>query len=716
MKPLCLKDSQSSTGMSDLQYQAFKLKKILEERIVNARPTKVLKKACGLDFIAPDDYFNSNLILQLLPPDDESNPSPHQKSTNCEILIHLAMQNESSELFISTMNAINENLEHWVESGINPKKIACVIIVDGISNFMKAYEKEKDFFKDFFDEQIIMQRFQVTKIENCEISDSDKSDQDEFAHCFAQKRLFGNCSTPLSIIFCVKHHTKRKLNTHLWFFGGFCSLFQPKYVMMLDVGVTPLPRSLFYLYEALECDLNLAGCCGELKALNPNYWRRLIPPQAAEYKFFHMLDKASESVLGFVTVLPVGFSAFRWEAFSDQQEKYSLEDSPLWGNYFKSICNPELMDNMNANIYLAEDRVLSLPLFTTPNKAYVLRYVKKSVAQVPFPESFPLLMMQRKKWINGAMFALIDSFRKCGKICKTSHRLATKFGFILQTCFYCMSVTLPWFIVGIYSLAIRITIKIIFHEDNSALYQIGNLIFLLYICIIILLIVLSLSIKPKRIENVYRGISAIFAIYQTFLIGTIIWLLISSGLSYVTLGFIASAVALAIITCLNGEILTVIVGGMYYILLQPTFINVLSIYAVCNIHDCTWECMPEALNAEERKKNEEFEGARTKWLLLWAYCNSLLFYVVSAISNSETYELWLFGIVWISNSFAMVKVFLSIMHIFDEWSKKKPKDKRLLEGKEGKKKKTTAHRGNLPLGHSGKNNNWRIFPRDNEVI
>ena len=41
--------------------------------------------------------------------------------------------------------------------------------------------------------------------------------------------------------------------------------------MLLDVGTRPLPGSLFYLYEAMECDENLGGCCGEIRPMNPSY-------------------------------------------------------------------------------------------------------------------------------------------------------------------------------------------------------------------------------------------------------------------------------------------------------------------------------------------------------------------------------------------------------------------------------------------------------------
>ena len=45
-------------------------------------------------------------------------------------------------------------------------------------------------------------------------------------------------------------------------------MINPTYVMLLDVGTKPLKGSLFYLYEAMVCDKQLAGCCGEIKPMD----------------------------------------------------------------------------------------------------------------------------------------------------------------------------------------------------------------------------------------------------------------------------------------------------------------------------------------------------------------------------------------------------------------------------------------------------------------
>jgi chitin synthase len=68
----------------------------------------------------------------------------------------------------------------------------------------------------------------------------------------------------MQTFFVVKQQNKRKLNTHLWFFGGFCRMLNPKYVMLLDVGTGPKPKALYLLWKAMRDDVNCGGCCGEI--------------------------------------------------------------------------------------------------------------------------------------------------------------------------------------------------------------------------------------------------------------------------------------------------------------------------------------------------------------------------------------------------------------------------------------------------------------------
>jgi chitin synthase len=78
-------------------------------------------------------------------------------------------------------------------------------------------------------------------------------------------------------------------------------------------------------------------------------------------------------------VLPGAFSAYRWDA---------IDGKPLWKEYFYSLKYPHELTCFNANVYLAEDRVLCLNIVASEGKKYHLRYVKSSTAETDVPDTF----------------------------------------------------------------------------------------------------------------------------------------------------------------------------------------------------------------------------------------------------------------------------------------------------------------------------------------
>lgn len=79
-------------------------------------------------------------------------------------------------------------------------------------------------------------------------------------------------------------------------------------------------------------------------------------------------------------MLPGAWSAYRYEALikSDKYEPNLLERS-----YFKMILNPDLeeKDYQEANMYLAEDRILSLGIYCQMDERYTLKYVPNAHAR-----------------------------------------------------------------------------------------------------------------------------------------------------------------------------------------------------------------------------------------------------------------------------------------------------------------------------------------------
>ena len=57
-----------------------------------------------------------------------------------------------------------------------------------------------------------------------------------------------------------------------------------------------------------------------------------------------------------------------------------------------------------ANEYLAEDRIMCLQIFIRRSKKYKLAYVPDAKAYTDAPNSIDVLMKQRRRWMNGALF------------------------------------------------------------------------------------------------------------------------------------------------------------------------------------------------------------------------------------------------------------------------------------------------------------------------
>lgn len=169
---------------------------------------------------------------------------------------------------------------------------------------------------------------------------------------------------------------------------GFCCYLQPTYVQMIDIGTIPLHNSISKIFLYLEKFKFVGGAAGEIEVFAPtdkelgypktnkkgeNKKRTcsekfeafvLVNAQYVEYKVSHYLDKSFESLFGFVSVLPGAFSTFRWEA---------LQGDPL-KSFFKGL-DGDKHTAKEANMYLAEDRVMCLEILRKYSKDYVLRYL-----------------------------------------------------------------------------------------------------------------------------------------------------------------------------------------------------------------------------------------------------------------------------------------------------------------------------------------------------
>lgn len=65
-------------------------------------------------------------------------------------------------------------------------------------------------------------------------------------------------------------------------------------------------------------------------------------------------------------------------------------------------------NNLNleeSNMYLAEDRILCLAMFSQKNFNYILKYIPTAKAKTDAIDNNIEFMLQRRRWINSSWFA-----------------------------------------------------------------------------------------------------------------------------------------------------------------------------------------------------------------------------------------------------------------------------------------------------------------------
>ena len=304
-----------------------------------------------------------------------------------ELFICVTMYNESEINFTRTMHGIMRNVAHfcsrnksrtWGKDGW--QKIVVCIISDGRQ---KVHPRTLNalaamgVYQDGIATNIVNQKEVTAHVYEYTTQVSLDSD---LKFKGAEKGI-----VPCQIIFCLKEHNQKKLNSHRWFFNAFGRALTPNICILLDVGTKPEPTALYHLWKAFDQDSNVAGAAGEIKAGKGRGWLGLLNPLVAsqnfEYKMSNIPDKPLESVLGYITVLPGALSAYRYHALQND----STGHGPL-SQYFKGeMLRGRDADVFTANMYLAEDRILCWELVAKREEQWILKFVKSAVGETDVP-------------------------------------------------------------------------------------------------------------------------------------------------------------------------------------------------------------------------------------------------------------------------------------------------------------------------------------------
>ncbi|KAF1849058.1 glycosyltransferase family 2 protein [Cucurbitaria berberidis CBS 394.84] len=531
------------------------------------------------------------------------------KPRHTELFIVITMYNEEDELFARTMTGVIKNIE-YMNSRTNSKtwgkdawkKIVVCVVSDGrakINPRTRAVLAGLGVYQDGIAKQQV-------------------NGKDVTAHIYEyttqmtldiKKGVVGvkKGNTPVQMLFCLKEKNQKKINSHRWFFQAFGAVLDPNICVLIDAGTKPGKDSVYQLWKAFDLEPMCAGACGEIKAmlvhgkklLNP-----LVATQNFEYKMSNILDKPLESAFGFISVLPGAFSAYRYIALqNDKTGQGPLE------KYFAG----EKMHGANAgiftaNMYLAEDRILCFELVSKRNCHWILQYVKSATGETDVPTTMSEFISQRRRWLNGSFFAAVYALAHSFDIFRSDHSFLRKMMFLVEFVYQTISMIFAWFALGNFFLVFRILTGSLQNELGTT----GKVLFIvfewLYIAVLITCFILSLGNRPQGSNKWYMSMVCFWCIIMAYLMFASIFITVKSvqtqikennGFNVADL-FKDKIFATLIISLLSTYVMYFVVSIIFldpwhmftsfiqYLLMTPTYINILNVYAFCNTHDITW--------------------------------------------------------------------------------------------------------------------------------
>ncbi|CAI4213018.1 unnamed protein product [Parascedosporium putredinis] len=532
-----------------------------------------------------------------------------------EVFICITMYNEDEFGFTRTMHAVMKNIAHfcsrsksrtWGENGW--QKIVVCIVSDGREKIhprtldclaaMGVYQH--GIAKNYVNQKAVQAH--VYEYTTQVSLDSDLKFKG------AEKGI-----VPCQMIFCLKEKNQRKLNSHRWFFNAFGKALNPNVCILLDVGTRPGTNSLYHLWKAFDTDSNVAGACGEIKAMKGRFGGNLLNPYA-----------------------------YRYHALQNDETGHG----PL-SQYFKGeTLHGQHADVFTANMYLAEDRILCWELVAKRQERWVLRYVKSCTGETDVPDTVPEFISQRRRWLNGAFFAAVYSLVHFRQIWGTDHTIARKILLHVEFIYQFLQLIFTFFSLANFYLAFYFiaggladpVVDPFGHGIAKYIYTI-----LRYVCVLLIAtqFILSLGNRPQGAKKLYLSSMIIYCVIMVYTTFGCIYIIIRQ-LTRKETGPDGEEIGLQLGSNVFTNLVVSIAStmGLYFLMsflyLDPWHMFTSSGYdeALRNLRDRLE--VAQTPISEAQLQEDYYKSVRTYMVVTWMVANAILAMAVSEAYSGHT--------------------------------------------------------------------------------
>ena len=363
----------------------------------------------------------------------------------------------------------------------------------------------------------------------------------------------------------------------------------PEFVQIIDCGSIPMFNSISKIIMHMITFDNVGGTCGEIEVIIPeknekgdslSFFESIVAlAQYVEYKISHYLDKATESLFGFVSVLPGAFSTFRWKWIQGDPLNAFLKGAKgskyeLTFNWFQS------------NMYLAEDRIMWQEIICKPGEKWILNYVPGAICLTDPPLTLTALIKQRRRWFNGSFFATLHVILSMWSVWKREKGFFELFRIMFLLIYFLymvINMLLSFVLVG--SLYASFSIFVRAALPNSDCFNVtksANILENFYLMWLFFTIMLSTTVNIVWAESFFRTTSVVMGVLTLWIVCFTIYYWLSGKVkleSMIFLGVILLSYLIPLITNFNRiKLGSFLKGVVYVIYMTPTYINIIKLF------------------------------------------------------------------------------------------------------------------------------------------
>lgn len=307
-------------------------------------------------------------------------------------------------------------------------------------------------------------------------------------------------------------------------------------------------------------------------------------------------------------------------------------------------------------MYLAEDRIMCLEILVKHSEGFLLRYIPGAKGLTDPPISIIDLIKQRRRWINGSLFASYYVICHMSTVSKSRHSLPRRWVFYLLISFMLLQFIFSLLLVGSLFSTYAMFINSYYGdkgEDCSFSFERPqNMLIRLYWVILFIFIIFSVTKPIERSQWVYRLIVILFGALVLGVMGLgirSVFLSVTNTSAYISYFVVGVTAGVYIIPPLlnfewSWQIVKFPIGWICLLFYTPLYVNIFLTYSIANLHDVSWgtRAIGQDKQDDTQKNLEQFRATN---LILWLFVNAVFGYGTLYLQTSgQTYFLIVFSL------------------------------------------------------------------------